>query len=218
MRKDKSRPWLHGVEHVTKDERGNVYWRGRRIDHYSPTTPEKELQAVNDLSISCLRLEELRQEVNTMNLFALWDRVRWAIDVQGSPKWAVFFDASKEERWIKSLYLGTGEGSSVAELQRAASATAQEFESQGRPGVRTSIVSTKEGFDLAISFIESHFKWARQVYFNHSPDVRREEDWTLGQLRTMINANDLPSNADARNATMGTSTPAEPCRDTQSML
>lgn len=205
MADTQKRPWLHGVENVTKDGRGNVYWRDLRIEHYSPMSPEKELQSATDLAKSCLRLEDLGQDVTILNLFALWDRARWAIDIQDAPKWAVFFDASKDERWIKTLYLGTGEGSSLGELQRVVSATAREFEDQGRSGVRTSIVATKEGLGQAIESIESQFKWARQVYFNHSPGIRDEETRVIDQLRKWIEITDLPTEVDATSATMGIS-------------
>ena len=28
------KPWLHGIEHLTRDHEGYVYWKGRRVEHY----------------------------------------------------------------------------------------------------------------------------------------------------------------------------------------
>ena len=30
-----AKPWLAGVEHVTRDHQGYVYWKGSRIEHFT---------------------------------------------------------------------------------------------------------------------------------------------------------------------------------------
>ncbi len=29
------KPWLHGVEHLTRDRQGYIYWKGVEVEHYS---------------------------------------------------------------------------------------------------------------------------------------------------------------------------------------
>ena len=43
------KPWLHGVEHLTKDHVGYVYWRGVRVEHYSYEDAEREAAAARRL-------------------------------------------------------------------------------------------------------------------------------------------------------------------------
>jgi hypothetical protein len=28
------KPWLHGIEHLTIDHAGRVYWKGKQVEHY----------------------------------------------------------------------------------------------------------------------------------------------------------------------------------------
>ena len=166
---------------------------------------EKEFKAATELARNCIRLEQLGMKINLSNLFLLWDRVHWAIDVKTSPKWVVFFDADKDDRWIKTLHLGTGEGATTQDLQGAVSATLQEFRAQGRRGVKSCTIATREGFYLAIESIKDQFAWARNVYFNQSPEIRDKENVVLNQLKmgTMIDPSELPTEDIARRAAMG---------------
>lgn len=68
-------PWFHGIEHMTRDHEGFVYWKGKQVEHYSFTgdgAHEREGQAALELARRCRILEERGVQVNTTN--AIW---RW---------------------------------------------------------------------------------------------------------------------------------------------
>ena len=52
-------PWLHGVEHLTKDHNGFVFWRGIEVEQYSIRDFKQERVAATQLGETCRRLEEL---------------------------------------------------------------------------------------------------------------------------------------------------------------
>lgn len=58
-------PWLHGMEGVTKDPCGYVFWRGQMIEHYSfgPMRHRDEAMATKRLKRTCEALEEAGRRV-----------------------------------------------------------------------------------------------------------------------------------------------------------
>lgn len=59
VRKGYTKPWFHGVEHITRDHDGNVRWKGTAIEHYSGPSihSEQAAEAVRELARRCLLLE-----------------------------------------------------------------------------------------------------------------------------------------------------------------
>lgn len=53
------KPWLQGVEHLTRDHEGYVYWKGHHIEHWSGDLPysEKGKTDAQELARRCRRLE-----------------------------------------------------------------------------------------------------------------------------------------------------------------
>lgn len=49
--------WFHGVEHLTKDSTGYVYWRGKHVEHFSHRDFEEEAKEAKNLASRCLALE-----------------------------------------------------------------------------------------------------------------------------------------------------------------
>ncbi|MBZ0296795.1 MAG: hypothetical protein K8L99_29815 [Anaerolineae bacterium] len=71
-----TRPWFHGIEHLTIDHEGFVYWKGNQVEHYSPSwaySDEAKVQA-RELAQRCLLLERTGREVNTTNVIWNWDK------------------------------------------------------------------------------------------------------------------------------------------------
>lgn len=66
------KPWLCGVENLTQDHEGYVYWRGQHVEHYSHQKYEDMKRDAVELSRRCLLLEALGQEVNTYNVIWKW--------------------------------------------------------------------------------------------------------------------------------------------------
>lgn len=50
--------WMYGIEWLTREHSGYIAWRGKIVEHYSFSDPEKEKEAAEGLSARCRRLEE----------------------------------------------------------------------------------------------------------------------------------------------------------------
>ena len=58
-------PWYHGIEHLRKDHRGYVYWKGVQVDHFSFDRYEEAREAAIELADRCRTLEMLGLPVST---------------------------------------------------------------------------------------------------------------------------------------------------------
>jgi hypothetical protein len=58
------RRWLYGVEHLTQDHEGYVYWKDIRVDHYSFRDADEGRAAALQLEQRCLMLEARGFPVN----------------------------------------------------------------------------------------------------------------------------------------------------------
>jgi len=67
------RPWYHGIEHLTKDHEGYIYWKGQQVEHYSFTDYDKAHTAALELAERCKHLEKIGIEVNTTNAVWIWE-------------------------------------------------------------------------------------------------------------------------------------------------
>jgi hypothetical protein len=56
--------WLHGIEHLTKDGQGYVYWKGQHVEHYSFSDTDREATAAHKLAEKCHKLEAIGFPVN----------------------------------------------------------------------------------------------------------------------------------------------------------
>lgn len=66
-----TRPWFWGIEHLTKDHQGYVYWKGHQVEHYSfygEDAYEREKAAAERLAQACRECEARGQEVKFANL------------------------------------------------------------------------------------------------------------------------------------------------------
>lgn len=64
------KPWFCGVEHLTQDGEGYVYWKGKQIEHYSYRDYEKKKAAAEQLAKVCMQMEASGKEFNTKGYFA----------------------------------------------------------------------------------------------------------------------------------------------------
>lgn len=65
-----TKPWHCGVEHVTKDHEGYIYWKGVRIEHYSFRSHQDEIAATQSLGAACRHLEATGQTISFANYSA----------------------------------------------------------------------------------------------------------------------------------------------------
>jgi len=69
---DYVRPWLHDIEHLTKNQDGYVFWKGHEVEHFSFRNRDEERKAAEELARRCRVIESRGEIPNTSN--AVW---RW---------------------------------------------------------------------------------------------------------------------------------------------
>jgi len=69
-----AKPWLCGVEFVTRDLQGYVYWKGVAVEHFtfSAIGPERLKPMTESLARKCLHLEKLGLPVTGCNYLNGW--------------------------------------------------------------------------------------------------------------------------------------------------
>jgi hypothetical protein len=63
------KPWFYGIENLTKDHRGYVYWKGIHVEHYSFQDPVREKEAAEELAAVCRKLEAQGEQVTASKVF-----------------------------------------------------------------------------------------------------------------------------------------------------
>lgn len=68
------KPWFHGIENLTNDNVGYLYWKGQRVEHYDLpwACSEEAKKSAGDLADRCRQLEAKGKPVNVNT--AIW---RW---------------------------------------------------------------------------------------------------------------------------------------------
>lgn len=70
-----AKPWLHGVEHLTRDHEGYVRWKGIPIEHFSSgyAASEEAEPYVKELARRCAILEQQGITPNTTRVVWRWN-------------------------------------------------------------------------------------------------------------------------------------------------
>lgn len=68
------KPWHCGVENLTKDLQGFIYWKGIEVEHFSIRDYDKEKAAAEELGVRCRHLESIGVEVSCRNVIYHWDK------------------------------------------------------------------------------------------------------------------------------------------------
>lgn len=74
------KPWVHGVEHLTRDHKGYIYWKGHQVDHYSfygKGAYEREKAAAEELGRRCRILESKGVIPTTATAIWNWDKTKY---------------------------------------------------------------------------------------------------------------------------------------------
>jgi len=65
---------LHGIEHLTKDSEGNIYWKGVQVERFcfgdDPAGIEREKIEAEKIAGICMWLEEKGMELTCENIVA----------------------------------------------------------------------------------------------------------------------------------------------------
>ena len=69
-----AKPWLHGVEHITRDHDGYVLWKCQSIEHFSqPYASGGDAKVyVQELARRCAILEDRNEVPTTTNVVWRW--------------------------------------------------------------------------------------------------------------------------------------------------
>lgn len=70
------KPWFHGIEHLTIDNVGYVYWKGQRFEHYEMRfaySSRGRDAAVRDAA-KCQHLESLGVPINATTVVWQWEK------------------------------------------------------------------------------------------------------------------------------------------------
>lgn len=96
------RPYHYGVEHITKDVEGFIYYKGIHVEHFSHRDSEQERKATLYLKKCCELLERNNIEVNSSS--AVWAFDRYLLTMSED-------DQKEYQDYQKELYEGaTNEG------------------------------------------------------------------------------------------------------------
>ncbi len=83
-----AKPWLHGVEHMTADHAGYIYWKELNIEHYDYPYESSNVEKLQDLSKRCLHIEQLGVTPNTNTVVWFWP---WMEKLTIDHQWLDFF-------------------------------------------------------------------------------------------------------------------------------
>lgn len=69
------KPWFHGIENLTIDHEGYVYWKGQHVEHYtlSWAFSDKAKQQAKELADRCLHLEKHNVPVSIRTAIWTWE-------------------------------------------------------------------------------------------------------------------------------------------------
>jgi len=82
------KPWFHGIEHMTRDHEGYIYWKGKHVEHYSfygPKAWEEEGKEAQELARRCRHLESIGVEVNYSHAVWTWEKYADLKSTDSSP-------------------------------------------------------------------------------------------------------------------------------------
>lgn len=69
------KPWFHGIEHLTIDSTGCVYWKGQEVEHYNlrwAYSGEAAAEA-RELARRCSILEERGEKISPSTVIWKWE-------------------------------------------------------------------------------------------------------------------------------------------------
>jgi hypothetical protein len=193
--------WLHGVEHLTKTQQGNVCWKGCSVEHYSfGDRLEEERAAAHRLGACCRFLEANGREVSGREVLQAYTEARLAL---GLP----------HTRWLVTWYTGAAgakigieciDATRVAESRALIEAAlGRRRREWGQRDVRAVTVVTREDFQLAADELTQSCDWARhRVSFTQYSPGRHLAD-LLDTLHSGIRREDLPTEAQVFEAYFG---------------
>ena len=75
------KPYLCGIEHLTRDHEGYIYWKDQEVEHFTfsaMTSEEVQVQSA-EVEKRCLHLESIKAEISTNSVIWNWEKYATAV-------------------------------------------------------------------------------------------------------------------------------------------
>jgi len=76
------KPFFHGIQNMTQDQEGFIYWKGKQVEHYSFSDWEEEEFSARELAEVIKDLEKINVKVTSGNVLEHFDIFR-----ENHPEW-----------------------------------------------------------------------------------------------------------------------------------
>ncbi|MBY0464190.1 MAG: hypothetical protein K2W33_04530 [Burkholderiales bacterium] len=185
-------PWLHGQQHLTKDQEGNVFWKGHHIEHYSFKDKAAEAVAAKELARVCLTAESRGLAMTWASCLQIFHEAQFG---QGMPSprfhvYWVFSETGHDLTVIPELSCDHREASAAA--KKHSERLAKEWNTPDG-ALRTLLVVSQEGLDNCRRNIRCDAAWARAVLRSTAQQCQGVEAKLDQQMSAFMGDVALPS-------------------------
>ena len=155
---------FHGIDNLSQDGSGYVYWRGVRVEHYSHEDALEQARDARRLAAACLFIEGSGGQVTLAGVDKVWRRLQLAQDVENT-KYVCSWTMGGNPRIPVSVGQIIRSDDADAMMAQVASITAtfekanEDWSSRYKPACRSLIVATREGWDALIKNVQSDLDW-----------------------------------------------------------
>ena len=185
-------PWLHGQQHLTKDQEGNVFWKGHHIEHYSFKDKAAEAVAARELARVCLTAESRGLAMTWASCLQIFQDAQFG---QGMPSprfhvYWVFSENGHDLTVMPELSCDHREASASAH-QHGQALTKKWNTPEG--ALRTFLVVSQESLDKCRRAIRGDAAWARAVLRSSSQQCQSVEEKLDHHMSSLMGDLALPS-------------------------
>ncbi|MEJ8837615.1 hypothetical protein [Ramlibacter sp. AN1133] len=189
------KPWLHGVENLSKDHDGYVKWRGRVVEHYSFRDDEGERAAAQQLGECCRFLEAKGRPVRSMEVMKAYDEANHGQGL-GLGRWLVVWHTGTQGARTAVMRLREENANdSSAEIYGALPVLTADWGAEP-DAIRHFKVITREDFESAKQQLEQSCSWARHAVSWLQYCTRSNLNSMLDTVTDAIREAELPSRAE----------------------
>lgn len=169
--------WFCGVENLTRDGRGYVYWKGRQVEHYSYDSSRRNdmIDSARRLAAVCLKIEASGGTVSHHSIDELHRDMDFAQGIK-TPRFLVVWLVQKEGAQISVLPIQVDSRHAAKPLiDRECKERAAQWGDASEP--RSYLVVTQDDLRVATECIHRDHEWAQGHFW---PAYRSTE--ILGDL------------------------------------
>ena len=190
--KYKTPSWLHGQEHLTKDQEGHVRWKGISIEHYSFKDRAEEAVAAHELARVCATIESRGLPMTWASCSQIYDEARFGQGIE-SPRMHVFWTFSDTRCDLTVIPESSADvGEAAVNGQRHAQ---QLNETWNCPdgALRRALVVSKESLLECERSIRSDSAWAQAVLRSSTEACQMVEKKLSFQMTSALAGKFLPT-------------------------